>query len=121
VVRKELVRLVDDVDGGDASETVGYALDGIAYEIDLSEKNAARLREALAEFIPVSRRTGRVPGATWRPGVVNRPPSAASVGRPDNGAIRAWAKQNWTGTPISDRGRIPQDVLDAYRKAASRD
>ena len=42
-------KLVDDLDGGDAEETVKFALDGIQYEIDLSEENAARLVNVVLE------------------------------------------------------------------------
>lgn len=42
------VKFVDDLDGSDAAGTVSFAIDGRANEIDLSEDNAARLRESLA-------------------------------------------------------------------------
>lgn len=48
---KTVVELFDDLDGGRANETVGFALDGVEYEIDLSSANAARLREMLADYI----------------------------------------------------------------------
>ena len=35
-----IVKLSDDIDGGDADETVRFGLDGKAYEIDLSATNA---------------------------------------------------------------------------------
>ena len=47
------VKLVDDLDGGEAAESVAFSLDGKAYEIDLSEKHAAALRDAFAPFIVV--------------------------------------------------------------------
>ena len=43
--------LTDDLDGGEATETVSFALDGKAYEIDLGEENAAKLRGALEPFV----------------------------------------------------------------------
>ena len=74
------VVLVDDLDGGKASETVSFALDGVAYEIDLSDKNAAKLRDALATWVGHARRAGGRSSArrgrarsasgsraTWRP------------------------------------------------------
>ena len=42
------VTVVDDLDGSEAAESVEFALDGVAYEIDLSEDNAEKLRDALA-------------------------------------------------------------------------
>ena len=38
-----IVKLVDDIDGSDADETVQFALDGKSYEVDLSTANASRL------------------------------------------------------------------------------
>ena len=52
------VVLVDDIDGSDASETVGFALDGVDYEIDLSDDHAADLRNAVSLYIGHARRTG---------------------------------------------------------------
>ena len=53
-----IVKLSDDIDGGDADETVRFGLDGKAYEIDLSAANAAKLRGALQPFIDRGRPTG---------------------------------------------------------------
>src|SRR5947209_18197460 len=59
VARREVVVLEDDLDGGKADETVKFALDGVQYEIDLSEKNATKLRNAFADYVSHSRRVGR--------------------------------------------------------------
>lgn len=45
------VELVDDIDGSPAQQTVTFALDGVTYEIDLSEQHARRLRTLLARYI----------------------------------------------------------------------
>src|SRR5918911_1549077 len=58
MAQKVQVILVDDVDGGEAAETVSFALDGVSYEIDVSEKNATALREALAPWVGHARRVG---------------------------------------------------------------
>jgi hypothetical protein len=101
------VILVDDVDGGEASETVLFALDGVSYEIDLSEKNAAKLRDSLASWVGHGRRVGgRASGRQGR---------ARTGGSNDTAAVREWARQN--GHQISDRGRVPARVLEAYRAA----
>ena len=52
------VVLVDDIDGNDAEETVSFALDGVDYEIDLSDKHAGELRNALSLYVGHARRTG---------------------------------------------------------------
>jgi hypothetical protein len=100
------VLLVDDIDGGDAAETVTFALDGVTYEIDLSENNAAQLRGALARWVEGAR---RVSGRAQR----GRAPRRA--GGAETARIRAWAKEN--GHPVSDRGRIPQEIRQAYDAA----
>ena len=56
------VKLVDDLDGGEAAESVAFSLDGKSYEIDLSDKHAAALRDAFAPFISSARRAGRLEG-----------------------------------------------------------
>lgn len=105
--RVEVV-LIDDVDGGPAAETVTFALDGITYEIDLSDKNARKLRDGLATWTGHARRTGSSRGPRRR--------AAAGAGkRPDLAAVREWARNN--GHTVSDRGRISAEVQAAYDKA----
>jgi Lsr2 len=109
------VRYVDDLDGSDASGTVSFALDGRSYEIDLSDDNAARLRDSLASFVAAARRTG---GAAARRGRRTSeggeaPPARAS--REETAAIRTWAREN--GHEVSERGRIPKAVVQAYQSA----
>ncbi len=101
------VTLIDDLDGSEAAEQVEFAVDGRSYEIDLSAANSAKLREALAPFISAARRAG-----ARRSGAVDAP--ARPVGdRAHNRAIREWAATQ--GMKISERGRIPSNVLAAYR------
>jgi hypothetical protein len=115
MAQKVTVSLVDDLDGGTADETVGFGLDGKSYEIDLSSSNASKLRDALAEFVTVARRAGsgrrgRRSAAAGASGA-----SRGAGGREQSQAIRDWARKQ--GMNVSDRGRIPADVLDAYHKA----
>jgi hypothetical protein len=107
------IRLVDDLDGEVADETVEFGVDGKSYEIDLSGANAKRLRDALAEFVASARRAGgrRRGGSTPAPAVAARRPS---IDREQNQAIREWARKR--GMKVSDRGRIPAEVLEAYHK-----
>lgn len=113
------VELVDDLDGGPGAETVHFALDGFAYEIDLSAAHAAQLREAVAEFVAAARRGARGRGAVrvrrgrrGRPPRVG-PPAAAATDRALMTEMREWARAN--GFPVSDRGRISREVHDAFR------
>ncbi|MGH3585913.1 MAG: histone-like nucleoid-structuring protein Lsr2 [Pseudonocardia sp.] len=104
------VTLVDDLDGSTADEQVEFAMDGKSYEIDLSAANSATLRDALAPFITAARRTGgrrRSGGAA----VATR----TSGDREQNQAIREWAQAQ--GMTISERGRIPSNVLEAYHRS----
>lgn len=110
MAQKVLVSLVDDLDGSEADETVEFGLDGISYQIDLSAKNAEGLRETLASYVDHARRSG---GRKRAPRVGGTGKSAA-VDREQNQAIRAWARKN--GFAVSDRGRIPTEVVDAYHK-----
>jgi hypothetical protein len=110
MAQKVQVILVDDIDGGVATETVSFSLDGSTYDIDLSAENATRLREAFAPYVGQARRAGR-PSATR----ARRSTAAARPGNNDNAAIRAWAKEN--GRPVSERGRISGEIRDAYEQA----
>lgn len=105
--RVEVV-LIDDVDGGKADETVSFAIDGVSYEIDLSEKNARKLRDALASWTGHARRSG---GGRGR----RRSSAGGGAKRTDLAAVREWARAN--GYQISDRGRISSEIQAAYDKA----
>jgi hypothetical protein len=106
MAQKVQVMLVDDLDGGQAEETISFALDGAAYEIDLSSKNAAKLRDGFAAYLNAARKVGRAGNKQGaRRGV-------ATADREQNQAIRAWAKKK--GFKVSDRGRIPADVVEQY-------
>lgn len=109
-------KLVDDIDGGDADETIKFALDGIQYEIDLSKKNAAKLRDVFAPYVANSTKVGR--GGVVVGGRAARGRGVATADREQNKAIRAWAKKE--GRDISDRGRIPQEIVDEYHAKAGR-
>jgi hypothetical protein len=109
MAQKVQVLLVDDTDGGKADETVQFGLDGVSYEVDLSAKNAAKLRDSLAGYVGAARRVGA------RGGSRRRGRTRASG---DNGSareVREWARAN--GHQVSDRGRVPAEVMEAYRAA----
>ncbi len=105
MAQKVHITLEDDLDGGDATETVSFGLDGKTYEIDLNDKNAAALRAALARYVGAARRSGR--GTT----VAKRRTQMGTSAR----EIRDWARSN--GHKVPDRGRIPADVRDAFEAA----
>lgn len=101
------ILLVDDIDGSEATETVVFGLDGTTYEIDVNEKNAAKIRKAITPFIESARKVSRTTGNARRTRSTPTGPSAADV--------RTWATAN--GYEVPEKGRIPADVRDAYNAA----
>ncbi|WP_308194428.1 histone-like nucleoid-structuring protein Lsr2 [Pseudonocardia kujensis] len=102
------ITLVDDLDGGRADETVTFTVDGKEFEIDLSAQHASELREAFAPFVGAAR---RAPSGSGRRNYA-RVGSSAGKTREENAAIREWALS--AGFQVSERGRIPSNVLEAY-------
>ncbi|QUQ66328.1 histone-like nucleoid-structuring protein Lsr2 [Kutzneria sp. CA-103260] len=109
MAQKTIVELVDDLDGGVASESVAFGLDGIEYSIDLSTENAKRLRETLSTYVDSARRVG---GRKQR--AIGRP-TGRTGDKAQNQAIREWARSQ--GEKISDRGRIPAELVTRFQAA----
>lgn len=109
MARQVITQLIDDVDGSEASETVEFALDGVQYTIDLSEKNAGKLRKALDPYLAVGSRIGRAAGNGR---ITSRTVPPARANRDQNQAIREWATKN--GYEVSERGRIPSSIVEAF-------
>lgn len=109
MAQKVTIVLVDDIDGGEATQTISFGLDGSSYEIDLNDSNAEKLREAIAPFVGHAR---KVTGAPKRGGAKK---SAASSDGPTPKEIRAWAIEN--GHELSERGRVPEEIRAAYEAA----
>ncbi|MGW3287537.1 histone-like nucleoid-structuring protein Lsr2 [Streptomyces sp. NPDC001002] len=109
MAQQTIIQLLDDLDGSEASETVVFGLDGKTYEIDLNEKNAAKLRKALEPYVDKGRKLSQTRGSR-RGGATQ---AATSSG--DTALIRAWAKEN--GYEVNDRGRVPADIKEAYANA----
>ncbi len=107
MAQKIQTTVVDDIDGSPAAETVTFGYQGRTYEIDLSAPNAARLRSVLQEYADHARRAAtRQAGGTG---------SRTAASRRRTVAIREWARAS--GRQVSDRGRIPQQVVDEYHAA----
>ena len=109
MAQKITVTLEDDLDGGPADETLQFSVGGAQYEIDLSKKNARAFRRQVAPFIEDARRAGRGQ---------RRQPGRAQSGRRPSSEVRAWAKDQ--GIAVSERGRIPADVVQQYEAATGR-
>jgi hypothetical protein len=105
VAQRTQVLYVDDIDGSDAKGTVRFGFDGTDYEIDLNKKHADQLAQAIGPFIAAAR---KVPSS-------RRPARGARAGRHDLSDVRAWARDQ--GIKISERGRIPAEVLAKYNAA----
>lgn len=109
------VRAVDDIDGEIAAESVRFHLDGVDYEIDLSERNARALRDALAPYLVGGRRIDRDEG---EPRVAQAVRARRVVeGEPTPALVREWAKD--MGWAVPARGRVPGEVWQAFVAAHS--
>jgi len=111
MAKRVIQELIDDINGQPADESLTFGLDGVQYEIDLTSKNAAKLRDALAPYVGHGRRASgrRAParsgGGSSRSGGAKR----------DLADVREWARAN--GHKVSDRGRISAEIQAAYDKA----
>ena len=112
MARKVITLLTDDLDGGEADRTVEFGIDGVNYRIDLSEKNAGKLRKALDTYISAGSRIGRNAPENRRTARRGAGGAPTRTDRDQNRAIREWAAKN--GYEVSERGRIPAAVVTAY-------
>jgi hypothetical protein len=110
MAKQVITLLTDDLDGGDADRTIEFGLDGVTYTIDLSEKNAGKLRKALDPYLTVASKVGR---SSVNGRFASRAAAAPSrSNRDQNQAIREWATKN--GYEVSERGRIPASIVEAF-------
>ena len=117
MAKRVVHELIDDINGQPADESVTFGLDGVQYEIDLTAKNAAKLRDALAPFVANGSKIGRG-GITASRGRTSRGRASTRPDRAVNQAIRDWAKSKKIS--VSDRGRIKQEIVDRYHAEAGR-
>lgn len=118
MAQRTIVQLTDDLDGkviaDGKGETVRFGVDRQDYEIDLGEKNAKAMRDALSSYVTAARRVG---GAS-RGG---RPRGGRSGGVPareyDPKAVRAWAESQ--GLDVSQRGRVPAELVTKFQEATA--
>lgn len=105
---RTITTLTDDIDGGDADETVTFSFKGTQYEIDLSKKNVDKMVKALQPYTSSARRSGGRRSGTGRT-------TSSGADRDQLAKIREWARAN--GHQVSDRGRISTAVQEAYHAA----
>jgi len=112
-------RLVDDLDLSDATQTVMFTFDGVAYEIDLNDSHIAQFTQAVKRYVDSARRvTTAGPHSVGRSagrGISTAKSDSKAGGSIDTHAVRAWAAEN--GYVVADRGRIPTAVVEAYLTA----
>jgi hypothetical protein len=111
------IAYTDDLDGSTNAQTLTFAFDGKAYEIDLSKRNRAALEKVLAPYISAARRAGGGRTSSGSGRTVRTRSERVKRSAEDLAAVRTWAREN--GWPdLSNRGRIPRDAEEAYRAAA---
>lgn len=105
MAHKTIVRLIDDISGGPAEETVTFGVDGQDYVIDLAADRAAKLRAVIGRYAGVARVVKLAPAR-------RRPHIRTGAGRQRSREIRQWAVER--GLLTSGRGRIPEHVAREY-------
>jgi hypothetical protein len=108
VAQKTVITFEDDLDGSEAEGTVTFALNGVQYEIDLSKKNADKLASAFEPYVTGGRKVSTRTSA-------RSPRGGSRPGKHDQSAVREWARAE--GMKVSDRGRIPAELLARYEAA----
>lgn len=124
MAQRTIIELTDDLDGkaipDGKGETILFSLDQTDYEIDLNDKNAQALRDAVGKYVGAARRTG---GGSSSSGGGRRAGARRGSGRsgasPDRDydpkAVRAWAEAQ--GIEVSQRGRVPADLIAKFQAA----
>lgn len=111
-VKQTVIKLIDDLDGSTAEETIKFAIDDQLYEIDLSRANALKLRRTFERYQESARRHGGI--RLVRPGQAGVARSR-SARQTRSARIRAWAAAN--DLTVQPSGRLPQFVIDRYEAA----
>ncbi|HSZ43877.1 MAG TPA: Lsr2 family protein [Streptosporangiaceae bacterium] len=106
MVQKTVVTVVCDLPHDDeieGNETVSFAVDGTAYEIDVCSAHAKELHDSFSGYVEHSRRVS---------GVARRRKARSGPGRERSSEIRQWARER--GEKVSERGRIPASIIQEY-------
>ncbi|MGH3322319.1 MAG: histone-like nucleoid-structuring protein Lsr2 [Streptosporangiaceae bacterium] len=108
MAQKVQVVLLCDMDHDEpvaGSETVTFGFGGKEYELDLCRNDAAKLRRRMNKYVDHARKAGRTRGRRTR----------ARSSRARSSEIREWARSQ--GIKVSERGRIPSEVIQKYEGA----
>ena len=122
MAKREIVELTDDIDGSGiadgAGETINFSVNGVDYRIDLKDKNAKDFHRKLDYHIEHAERVGGRRRSAHTSAVIDAAAAASKSAKRDPAqtrAIREWANAN--GYEVSDRGRIPAAVVEAFDAA----
>ena len=119
MAQRTIVQLVSDLSGDEMQagevRTVEFAVDGASYTIDLTDKEAAGFDKALAMYIEHATKTSGGGSTGGRKRSSSGGATGSGRSKDELANIRAWAQAN--GYQVSERGRIKQDILDAYHAA----
>lgn len=116
MARQEITTFTDDLDGSEKDvRSVQFGLDGVTYAIDLGPKNYTKLKKVLAPYVEAGT---RVRGGTAGRSVARGRTSAAADQKAFNARVRQWAADN--GRDVKPRGRVPENLIDAYTKAGKK-
>lgn len=111
--------ITDDFDGSTPAETYYFICGGKQYGVDLSEEHAKELQdtlkrheEELSKYVNADRAIGSISTQS------SQPARRRSTANPDTAKIREWAQAN--GYEVADRGRIAQEIREAYRNRSKK-
>jgi hypothetical protein len=112
MAQKVIVEIASDMSGTPDAHKVDFGLDGVDYEIDLTEDEHATLKGMLGEFVSNARRAGSA-----KRGRSTKASTATTGGSgltPDERkAVREFAAAN--GVELAARGRIAELAVTAWR------
>lgn len=110
---KTHVILTCDLEQGEkpGTQTIGFAFDGVSYEVDVCDRHAKQLRDAFGPYVSAGRRASSGRGA-------GRRSSRGSGDRQRTQEIRAWARKK--GIKVSERGRLSSDIVAQYEAAGGK-
>ncbi|MBI1350221.1 MAG: Lsr2 family protein [Actinomycetales bacterium] len=109
--------IIDDLTGDTGAKTRTFRVDGVDYEIDLTDASYAELKAALKPYLRAARQVGGPVVAGSRRARSSTPSRSRSKGPTEAAIIRAWARS--VGMPVTERGRVAPDVRKAWEAAGS--
>ncbi|PRI12653.1 histone-like nucleoid-structuring protein Lsr2 [Leucobacter massiliensis] len=114
MAREDITIFRDDFTGEEGATTIAFSFEGKDYEMELGEENRQKFADALAPYIRVARAAKVAKAPVSAPKPANDPATRRAAAE-RVAAIREWAQEQ--GMEVSDRGRLPFDVIEAYDKA----